>query len=341
MEVSFQHSRISSIIGVSAKEQYSLEAVCSEFADQHMIDRLKKNIGFEYLRLTDKNKCITDLAFEGILKLQSLGAVEISEVDALVFVSETPDYQVPFPSYMLQKKLGFKHDCFMLDAVKGCSGFVDGLFMAATLLEQKKYKKILVCAGDVNVRPTAQTEQRLNMSIFADGVGIAVLDYCSEPCKSFFEIHSDGQDYSAVIFENMPGSAYRFKRGQPIVHHGMFIDGPVLASYILDKCVDYQKKLLDFAHTDLSAINKIICHQANKILVKSFAMRLGLTLEKVPFVAQNTGNTGAATIPMALSEYFAEQNNGLCSLSGFGAGLAFCGMITDLSQTQIYPALYI
>ena len=341
MQTLFQHSKITALIGVSAKDIFSLDEVCKNFADDHTISRLKKNIGFESLRILDKNKCVTDLAIAGITKLIESKLINIQDIDALVFVSETPDYQVPFPCYILQKHFDFNHDCFMVDEIKGCSGFVDALFFAATMIEQKQFKKIIICAGDANVRPDENTDQRLNMSIFADGIGVAVVEYSDQEIKSFFEVHNDGNLYRSVIFEDMPGCAYRYKRGQKIDHRGMYIDGAVLASYILDKCVEYQRRLFEFSSLQPSQISKIICHQANRLLVKSFALRLGLTLEQVPFVALNTGNTGAASIPLALSEYFSKQRNGLCSLTGFGAGLSFCAGILDLSETNILPAIYI
>lgn len=342
MFFSFNNSYISSLLGVLPKKQIPLEIACKDYADERTIERLKKSIGFEYLRVLDTKKTIVDMAYDGIKYLCANNIIDLSSIDALIFATETPDHLVPAPSYILQKRLNIKHDCMLIDMIQGCSGFVNALFYANTLLENKSLKNILICCGDVRQLIEQDTDQKLNASLFSDGLVIACVSN-EKPLKTFFNIHNDGKQYKSIINESMSGCAYKYKKNKNVCHHGMYIDGPALANYILGPCYSRTNDLLNKFNFNLDSINYVIAHQANEILVKSFASRFKGYEDKILFLAKNTGNTGPASIGIALSEYNDKYNfsQGINLFVGFGVGLSYASAIVDLSKTTIFKPLFI
>ena len=81
-------------------------------------------------RIYRLDQAASDLAFEAAVKVLSAGP-DIAEIDALIFVSQSPDYHLPTTACILQDRLGLSQRCLAFDINQGCSGFVIGLGIAA------------------------------------------------------------------------------------------------------------------------------------------------------------------------------------------------------------------
>ena len=90
--------------------------------------------------------------------LQDLGW-DKKEIDALIFVSQTPDYILPATSCILQDKLGLSKDCMALDVSLGCSGWVYGMSVASSLMAGGTLKKVLLLAGDAKKQAQEEPDQ--------------------------------------------------------------------------------------------------------------------------------------------------------------------------------------
>jgi len=84
-------------------------------------------------------------------------------------------------------------------------------------------------------------------------------------------------------------------------------------------------------------------HQANKTVLKSVALTLGIDPGKIPFTADQTGNTSSAALALAISEsdYVRQQiTRGHTVLSAFGVGMNVISVLADLSKTRILTTRY-
>ena len=100
-------------------------------------------------RNSPKEICSSDLCFKAAEKLISDLSWNRSEIEALVFVSQTPDYlNVPATSCLLQERLGLSSNCYTLDIALGCSGWVYALSVLSSLMQNGTIKKGLLLAGD-------------------------------------------------------------------------------------------------------------------------------------------------------------------------------------------------
>ena len=83
-----------------------------------------------------------DLGYAAAEQLISDLGWEKSEIEALIFVSQTHDYILPATACILQDRLGLNRECYAFDGSIGCSGWVYGLSTAASLLGNGKMKKV-------------------------------------------------------------------------------------------------------------------------------------------------------------------------------------------------------
>jgi 3-oxoacyl-[acyl-carrier-protein] synthase-3 len=90
-------------------------------------ESLIKNIGVETRRVALKGTTTSDLCIVAAEKLLTNLGWERSEVELLVFVSQSRDYLVPTTACIVQDRLGLPHSCMALDIGLGCSGYVYGL----------------------------------------------------------------------------------------------------------------------------------------------------------------------------------------------------------------------
>lgn len=253
------------------------------------------------------------------------GDVGPVDIDALIFVTQTPDWSIPATSHWLQDQLGLKADCICIDVNEGCAGFEHGYYLACTLLKAGNCKNVLLLAGDT-ISKVTNPEDRATRLIFGDAGTASIIG--EMPCGSVFSIKSYGDRYNAIITENS-----RHRLSEVDKDGYLFLDGSGIMEFTLNEVYENIKEFTEYLHMGVDDIKLFACHQANKLILSSLAEQLDVAEDKVPFVAGNIGNTSSASIPLLLcgdAEY-KMKNVMLC---GFGVGLSCDLCLTDLSQTE-------
>lgn len=342
----FNHVKIEALVGISGTREidvldFSLEHHFNERKTKRMISSL----GFEKLRLVNRPLTISDLCVAGALSCIKHTNSNIDDIGVLIFVSQSPDYMVPSTTYTMQSRIGLNENTIMLDLHQGCSGFVYGLFYASTLIELNVCKKVLVCVGDLTDFDGGSFDSQISNALqFGDGAGVALLSYSESENKSSYLIKSYGEKHQVVI---NPTSGFRYARAydkEKVGSTSFHLDGAALVEFELDVGVASIKELAFDNNTNLNDLNYIFIHQSNKAVINSMAASLSLNNEKVPFLAQYTGNTSSASIPLGISENISKLDSltkGKSLLCGIGTGLSCVCGIVDLSNTKVLPALYI
>ena len=110
-------------------------------------------------RRTSRKLTTSDLSYGAAEKLIVDLGWNKDEIDALVFVSQTPDYILPATACILQDRLGLNKECMAFDVSLGCSGWVYGLSAVAGLIRNGA-KKALLLAGDARPRVKIDGEAR-------------------------------------------------------------------------------------------------------------------------------------------------------------------------------------
>ena len=104
--------------------------------------------GVRFRHCVDKDTCTSDLCFRAADDLiNNLGWCR-DEVEALIFVSQTPDYKMPSTACILQSRLGLSNSCLSFDISLGCTGYVYGLSVLSSLLSSGYIKKGILLVGN-------------------------------------------------------------------------------------------------------------------------------------------------------------------------------------------------
>lgn len=351
----FNASQIKAIVGITGKQEYDAAELCEKYAelDHKKALRLVKSVGFKKVRYLPFGVTVSDACVIGAQKIFRDLDIDPKSIDGLIMVTQSPDYLVPATSYTMQQRLGLNSETFLLDITQGCTGFVYGLMVASTLIETQVCSNILLCVGDVsqsiNLKKGMFLEQKTNLSVFSDGAAVALISKVNLPDKTtYFSIENNGELNQAIC---TPKLGFRFLLSDEFDVYfgskflaGTKIDGAVLADYILKVVTKDLARLLDFAKLKYADLSYCIAHQANKTLMNALASVANMPEGFQPFLAENTGNTSSASIPLALSENkeilpkIREKNT---ILTGFGVGMCVGSAIVDLSETTILDAIYL
>ncbi|MER3452598.1 MAG: 3-oxoacyl-ACP synthase [Acidimicrobiia bacterium] len=238
--------------------------------------------------------------------------VAAADIDLLVLATTTPDQRVPATSAVVQHALGLRCGAFDLNAA--CAGFVYALVAAHGFVAMGADRVLLV--GSETLSTITDPFDRGSAFLFADGAGAVVLE--ATP--------GDGQLLGWDL--GCDGSA------QPILHcdHGgtIYMEGREVFRRAVRATVDSALAALERAKVRAGDIALFVPHQANIRIMESAANRLGIPTERMAVVIDRTGNTSAASIPIALAEAADTgrlRPGDLVLLSGFGAGMTWASAV--------------
>lgn len=329
MFVSLNGVRLAAIAATIPVNNPSIVERASNILDEKGAKRLSKTTGFTHLRIANSDTSTSDLCLRAASELSPSG------VDGLIFVSQTPDYTLPATSHVLQHKLGLGQGTVCFDVNQGCSGYVQGLYLASLLVSTNQCSNVLLLVGDTISKMT-NSEDRSTRCIFGDA-GAATLIQAGDGVISF-GIESWGENFRTILTENNRHGTEKF--------HGadfLAMDGMGVMNFTLNEVPVHMERSAKIAGLLLSDIQLFACHQANKLILASLADRLGISHERLPFACEKIGNTSSASIPLLLAEKYSDATVGddlrrvMCC--GFGVGLSAASAIVDLSQTRIYPTV--
>src|SRR5512134_3140264 len=141
-------------------------------------DEVRKVVGMAGVsarRVADEGMCSSDLCAAAAERLlQDLGC-DRSTIDVLIMATQTPDYLMPSTSCLLQQRLGLPTTCAAFDINLGCSAYVYGLWLAASLLSSSAYRKVLLLNGETPTRYADQADRSVAL-LFGDAGSATLLE---------------------------------------------------------------------------------------------------------------------------------------------------------------------
>ncbi len=282
--------------------------------------------GVRELRYSDR-LTTSDLCYEAAEKLiADLGWAK-EEIDALLFVSQTPDYILPATACILQYRLGLSEECYAEDVSLGCSGWVYGLSNAASLLSSGSIRKALLLTGDAKgVVPDKSP-------LFGHAGTVTALEY-SEGAEGFrFHFGTDGRGYDSLIVPDggcrngisQNSFAQQEIDGMKYTRIQGYMKGMDIFAFGITTAPKSVRLLGEHFGFDYLDYDWFVFHQANKMLNNVIAKKLKLAPEKVPSSIQSFGNTSSASIPLTIVTQLKgaadRKNKFICC--GFGVGLSW------------------
>ena len=293
----------------------------------------------DYIKLTGVKErrvsqvlCTSDLGFAAAKRLMADLKWNKSEIDALIFVSQTPDYILPCTACILQDKLGLSKECYAADVGLGCSGWVYGLSYVASLLACGSMRKALLIVGDAKGR--SRSGNIIRDPLFGNAGTATAFEFA--PGAKGFQCHfgTDGSGYEAIITPDggsrNPVTSETLKieyvDGKPRHRMSARMNGMDVFSFGITTAPKSVKKLAEHYGFDYQSYDYFLFHQANMKMNNMIVKKLKLDIEKVPSEMYKFGNTSSASIPLLFVTQIRNQVNGcnkkfICC--GFGVGLSW------------------
>ena len=300
----------------------------------------EKTVGILERRWADKDITASDLAFEACLNLFDNYKFDINEIDSLIFLSQTPDFKIPFTSNILQERLGLKREILCLDINAGCAGFIQGLSTSFSIAKSlAKGRKVLFVVAETLSKILSEKDRSTSM-LFGDGA-CAILIENSEnlDAKAFFNFFSDGKNADAI---QIPDGGYRNEvklesfssfldeKGNEKNYLQLEMDGPKVFDFTLREIAPSIKKILDYSNFKDEDINYYLLHQSNQFIIKQIASQLNVDQDKMLINIEKYGNISGVSIPLLMTsnKHKLQQETNLL-LSGFVLGLNWGNCILE------------
>lgn len=294
--------------------------------------------GVRQRRFADAGTCASDLCFAAAERLLNDMQIDRSEIDLLVFVSQTPDFRMPATSIILQHRLGLSDSTIAFDISIGCSGFLYGLSVSYALLQQQGLRKALVLDGETRSK-VYSPKDRKTAFLFGDAGVAAMIGKDKKFGDSFFSIHSDGSRADLIKID---GGGYRNPSSEETLkekvvdeygnirsdEHG-YMNGGDVFNFLIREVPRDIKGLLEYAGADLSGIDYYVFHQANNYMNGYLLKKLKLDKSKAPMCIEKYGNTSSVSVPLTMVSELRAELSGRKSLMlcGFGVGLSWASAL--------------
>jgi 3-oxoacyl-[acyl-carrier-protein] synthase III len=259
----------------------------------------------------------SDLATAAARQALERAGVAISEIDAIIVATTTPDQTFPATATRVQANLGMTSG-FAFDVQAVCSGFIYALSIADGLLRTGQARTIVIIGAETMSR-MLDWNDRASCVLFGDGAGAVVLR-AEIGTRGILatRLHSDGRHGALLQSDGGPSST------RTVGHLRM--QGQEVFRHAVQNLTSVMREVL--AETGLSAgdIDWIIPHQANRRILDATAAKIGVDDQRVVITVDRHANTSAASVPLALDVAVQDgriQPGQLLLLEAMGAGFTW------------------
>jgi 3-oxoacyl-[acyl-carrier-protein] synthase-3 len=256
------------------------------------------------------------------------------DIDFIVFATITSDYYFPGSGVLLQRELGLE-SIAALDIKNACSGFIYALSIADQFIKTGMYKTVLVVGAEIQSTALDITTRGRNTAvIFGDGAGAAILQATDKPGILSTHLHSDGR-FAEELYVKDPGSSrpHKERQADQILDTTTFkvvMNGNQVFKHAVVRFMEVIQEALDANKLKKEDIDLLVPHQANLRISQYIQEKLELSPDQVYNNIMRYGNTTAASIPIAMSEAWAEgkiKENDLICLAAFGSGFTWASAL--------------
>lgn len=270
-----------------------------------------------------------DLCYKAAEKLISDLNWDKSEIEAIVFVTQTPDFILPATACIMQDRLGLSKECFAEDMSLGCSGWIYGLSSVGALVASGSIKKALLMVGDGRKRAQGPRDP-----LFGHAGTVTAIEYAEGVESIKFHVGTDGSGFDAIITPD-GGSRNMFSvdsfktenvEGKQMHRLQARMKGMDVFSFGITTAPKSVKSLAEHYGFDYLQADWFVFHQANMKMNSIIAKKLKLPMDKVPSSMYRYGNTNGGSIPMTIvAELKGKVENKPTSFvcCGFGVGLSW------------------
>lgn len=306
--------------------------------------------GIRFRRCAPEGVCASDLCYAAADRLLRTMGIERGSIDALIFVSQTPDHRMPATAFLLQHRLGLCPSTSAFDVNLGCSGYIQGLMLAYALAGSSGMNRVLLLNGETRTRAYSVNDRATGL-LFGDAGAATLVERSAGTGNSFFSSNSDGGRADLIMIKS---GGYRYPstpesmmvKPQPdggwrSDEHGS-MKGAGVFEFLLTEVAKDILSLLQRTGQSISDIDHFVFHQANRFMNEHLRRKLKIPADKTAYSLESFGNTSGVSIPLTMVSRLAgelREKRSRFMLSGFGVGLSWGSAIVEAGPVCVLDVI--
>lgn len=276
---------------------------------------IRQRVGIETRRYAN-TESVSDMATYATQAALDGAGISAEEVDLVVVATCSNLNRSPSTAGRVVEALGLD-SATAFDLNAACSGFVHALETARQVLGGGSARTAVVVGAERMTDITDFTD-RSTCILIGDGAGAVVLQATEEDA------------FSSVVWGTVPGLSDAVRVEAPA---GTFAqDGRQVFRWAITEAARHAQKALAQANVQATELAAFIPHQANLRILEPLADQLGITNAVVAKDIRESGNTSAASIPLALSKLLKQHHipqGAPMLLFGFGGGFSYAALVVE------------
>lgn len=332
----FEDVKIAAIAASVPEEEINIAAKLNDpEEDPRFIKQFMKNTGIKARRKSGYGQTAGDFSYSAAKQIMDAGYYKPEEIGVLINITQTPDYRTPATALTIQKRLGLSKDCLVFDINLGCSGFVYGVSLVASILKTSTATKGLVTVGDTLARGRKHVKLKRSSNtglLFGDASAAILVEKDADHgfCSALM---SDGTGHKAL---SSPYNAWR----HPVGPESIPGDDIGVFNFTISEVPSILHEYMKETGTTVEDYDDLVLHQANMMILKNIAKRVGMPMEKVPVCLDRFGNTSGCSVPLAIVDKYGEREDDRevnLLTSSFGIGLSWGVIGFKINVKDILP----
>ena len=341
---SFDNIEIAGVSAAVPAQEITVDSFKQVFGED-IVERFKSNVGVKSFRRVLKDQTASDLGYVAAEDLLKKLSFDRRNIGLLTYVSLSQDYLRPATACVLQYRLGLESSCAAFDIGMGCSGFVYGLQVTSSVMQNSDIEwALMLCCESAN--QLMYPKDRSTAMLIGDA-GTAILLHKAEGHCIRGLLGTDGKYYQAAVVpaggfrhRDAPSGEFKNEEGICRTNYHYLMNGLDIFSYSVSDVPKAISEFLRLSDTDINDYQALLLHQANQIIISRLIRKLGYKSGDVPVSMDRFGNTSSAAIPLTVCSAYAD-----CKLKkkaiacGFGTGLSYGVTSFDLDTRNVFPII--
>ena len=270
-------------------------------------DFVRNRVGPLLLPHRAEGETACSLALEAAANALDASRIEAEDLELVVFVTQNPDHGgLPHNSAILHGRLGLAKSVACFDVGLGCSGYVYGLAITASLMKTGSMKSAMLVTSD-HYTPFLKPDDQNTKLLFGDGAAATILSR-----QGAFEIRAaamgtDGGNHDKLIRRE----------------DGIEMNGRAIFNFSRQTVPE---SIITFCNANdlaLDSFDALLLHQGSRAVVEEIAKHLNVNSNIIPVEIGDTGNTVSSSIPLLLEKRMTDRAIRRLLLTGFGVGLSW------------------
>lgn len=279
--------------------------------------------GIKERRIAAAHETTVTMAAEAAKRAIAGAGLEPGDIGEIIIATDTPEVYTPDTASFLQHLLGIGNVAAFDLGGSGCAGFVQAMDIARARIGMG-IDRILVVGVELISRLVSQKDRATSV-LFGDGAGAVVMGLQNAKAKVLDVVCRTDGSKTDILTLATGGSRFPFTLEAAIAeeHRNLVMDGRRVFKEAVQRMSEAVTEVVGRVGRTIDDINLLVPHQANKRIIDAVGSRLGLGEDRVYINVQDYGNTGSASVPLALWEAVEKgrvKEGDFVVLTAFGAG---------------------